>query len=477
MPILRKSKSLAIGAAMLAVASAISAQSPLTAEDDMSASDSRITPPQQVHAGMDHVVANNIKVALNFERSRFSNGSVDDEPFYRLPSNASDAAPGALLKLQISANTSAYTLPPNTALSRILYQSRTLNGTAVPASAFILWPYTPRVEHDGYPVVGWAHGTSGGFGNCAPSHIRNLWYQFTAPYTLALQGYVVVATDYVGLGVNRDFDGEEIRHTYLANIAHANDMFYSVQAAQTAFTSLSKRFVMMGHSQGGGAAWAAARRQVEEPVHGYLGTIAAAPVTNVGRLLDRSGGMAGDTVLLLANSIPAIFPSFNASDFLTPAGLAYFALIRETQGCNSVTQSVFADPTLAQPMWYHTPFARAYIDLTKNEDQPISGPMLVLQGENDASVLSPVTDIVVNLTCAAHPQSKIHYLTYPEVEHLEVMYAAQRTWLEWIADRFAGKEVEDGCQQERIASARPYGEYQSSVNWFIEYATQAYQLA
>ncbi|KAL8955457.1 MAG: hypothetical protein Q9183_006635, partial [Haloplaca sp. 2 TL-2023] len=146
-------------------------------------------------------------------------------------------------------------------------------------------------------------------------------------------------------------------------------------------------------------------------------------------------------------------------------------------GCNSVTQNSFTDPALAQPMWYNTPLARAYINLTKNEDQPISGPMLVLQGESDSAVPSPVTDIAVNLTCAAHPESKIQYLTYPGVEHVPVMFAAQRTWLEWIADRFACEEVEDGCVQERIPSAREYGEYQVQVNWFIEYATQAYQLA
>ncbi|KAL8955243.1 MAG: hypothetical protein Q9183_006730, partial [Haloplaca sp. 2 TL-2023] len=328
-------KSVTIGAAILAAASTINAQSLLTPQNNTFASNYRISPQQQLDAQIDDLVANNIEVALNFERSNHANGSVQDEPFYRVPSNASDAPPGALLKLQISANTSAYTLPPNTALSRILYQSRTLNGTAVPASAFILWPYTPRVEHDGYPVVGWAHGTSGEFGNCAPSHIRNLWYQFTAPYTLALQGYVVVAPDYAGLGVNRNINGEEIRHEYLANPAHANDMFYSVQAAQTAFASLSKRFVMMGHSQGGGAAWAAARRQVEEPVHGYLGAIAGSPITNIGNLLDLSGGATGDVVALFTNALPAVFPQFNESDFLTPAGLARFALIKELQGCNS----------------------------------------------------------------------------------------------------------------------------------------------
>ena len=182
-------------------------QSLLTAQNVTFASAFHLTRQQQLDAGLNASQVNNIEVALNFERSNWAHGSVGTDPFYRLPSNATSAPPGALLKLEVSANTSGYTVPPNTALSRILYQSRTLNGSSVPASAYILWPYTPRVEHDGYAVIGWAHGTSGAFGECAPSHIRNLWYQFTTPFTAALQGYVVVAPDYAGLGVDHKSNG------------------------------------------------------------------------------------------------------------------------------------------------------------------------------------------------------------------------------------------------------------------------------
>lgn len=79
--------------------------------------------------------------------------------------------------------------------------------------------------------------------------------------SLRRQGYVIVAPDFAGLGVDRHLNGSSIRHPYTANPAHANDLFSSIQAAQAAFPALSKRFVLMGHSQGGGAAWAAAQCQ------------------------------------------------------------------------------------------------------------------------------------------------------------------------------------------------------------------------
>ena len=263
----------------------------LNPQNNTFSSSYQLTQNQIAAAGISSTLANNVEVALSFERSNWANGSVHQEPFYQVPSNASHAPAGALLKVQIDANASAYTLPPDTALSRIMFQTETLNGTLVPASAYVLWLYLPRQVTDGYSVVTWAHGTSGIFAECGPSHVRNLWYHFQVPYSLALQGYVVVAPDFQGLGVDRDVNGDKIIHPYASNPSHANDLIYAVQAAQTAFNSLSKRFVVVGHSQGGGAAWGAAERQSSRPVEGYLGTVTGSPLTNFITTVDLEGSI------------------------------------------------------------------------------------------------------------------------------------------------------------------------------------------
>ena len=447
-------------------------------QNDTFNSTTSFTTEQILQAGINSSMANNIEIALNFERSNWALGSVDADPFYTPPSNDSMELPaGSLLKVQVNVNTSDYTIPPNTALSRIMFQTETLNGSLIPASAYVLWPYTPRTEPDGYPLVGFAHGTSGGFPNCAPSHVRNLWYHFIAPYVLALQGYVVVAPDYAGLGVSRDSTGRQIRHPYTANPAHANDLFYSVQAAQTAFATLSKRFVLMGHSQGGGAAWGAAQRQASRPVQGYLGAIAGAPATNIHDLIQLGGAASGAVGMLIANALPNIFPSFDPATFLTPAGLKLFPLISGIQGCQSVVAESFLDPSLYEPDWYDTDDAKRFFDLTTNGGKRIGGPMLVLQGEADPDIFPPITNEAVNLTCASYPDSQLQYHTYAGVTHVPIMYASQVTWLDWIADRFAGKPVPVGCNTSSFASVRPYVEYQDNPNWYIEYATDAYEVA
>ncbi|CAF9941400.1 MAG: hypothetical protein HETSPECPRED_003226 [Heterodermia speciosa] len=448
----------------------------LKPQTDTFNSSATITPAQQRSAGINATLANNLAVSLNFERSNFAHGPGSSDSFYHVPLGSAAAAPGTLLKLQVDANTTAYTLPPNTALSRFIFQSESINGSKVPVSAYILWPYLPRTETDGLPVVAWAHGTSGLFGNCAPSNYRNLLYQFATIFELALQGYVVVAPDYLGLGVSKDAQGKPLTHPYFGTPSHANDLFYSVQAARTAFPSLSKRFVVMGHSQGGGAAWAAAVRQAQKPVKGYLGAVVGSPVTDFIGLVKTTG--SATVAAFIARTLTTLYPSVvKLSDILTPAGIGRLALTAEIQGCLSTATELFADQNLTQPNWTDNHYVQVYNNLTDPGGKPIAGPVLVLQGDSDASVPFPVVTDSVHETCTKHPDSRLHYATFAGAAHVPTMFASQRLWLDFIAARFAGTTVGKGCRTSNYTSARPYRYYQKEQSWFVEYAVDAYETA
>lgn len=189
-----------IVAALLVCLPAVFSQA-VTPQSDVWNSTFSLSKEQVLAAGLDNVTAHNVEIAARFERTNWAGNSVLNDSFYDPPSNSSHLPPGSLLSVDYNTNTSLYTTPASIALSRILFQSETINGSSVPASAYVLWPYMPREDPNcpgKFAVVGWGHGTSGCLGECAPSHIRNLWYQYTAPYQLALQGYVVVAPDYAG---------------------------------------------------------------------------------------------------------------------------------------------------------------------------------------------------------------------------------------------------------------------------------------
>ena len=433
--------------------------------------------------------ASSIEVAIQFERSNWaSKYSVRLDPFYaQLPKNASTAPAGSILKVEPFTNTTTYTLPPTVALSRIIYQSKTLNGSLVPVSAYILWPFVARNNARKAPLVSWGHGTSGTVPDCAPSHVRNLWYAYSGPFELALAGYAVVGSDYAGLGVSHFPNGEAIPHQYTASPASGNDLLYAAQAAHEAFPDqLTEEFVVMGHSQGGGAAWGAAQQQLHAKIPGYLGTIAASPVTDALGESKAFGQSLG--LLQVGPSIHAYFPKVSMLDIVTQRGLNFLKLLSQVGGCNSafstMLDAAFAvEPTkpLTQDAFLNSTTASEWDKLTLAGGKDFAGPMLVIQGTNDLNVPEPFTTQAVKSTCDKYAHRGLTYVKATGVGHVPIMYALRQTWQNWLDERFSNGQVngEKGCCETKTlgATLRPSDEYQGDLNYFLEYAVDDYEVA
>ena len=103
----------------------------------------------------------------------------------------------------------------------------------------------------GWPLVAWAHGTTGIADTCAPSW--NKRSERDASYLNAWldQGYAIVATDYQGLGTPGP-------HPYLAVRPEAYSVLDSVRAVLKGFPGVANKIVIIGQSQGGQAAFATA---------------------------------------------------------------------------------------------------------------------------------------------------------------------------------------------------------------------------
>ncbi|KAI1261875.1 secretory lipase [Xylariaceae sp. FL1019] len=448
-------------------------------------------------AGVPQQQAEAVLVALEFERSNWAGSSTRLDPFYQdVPSH--DGLPaGSVLKVESVTNGSLYTLPPGVSLSRFLFTTETLNGTVVPASAFVLWPYLAK-SFDGLtscgnspngtsvkkpmPVIGWGHGTSGWSGECGPSHIRNLWYQFSAPYTMALQGYAVVAPDFAGLGLDRDFEGNFVAHQYGANPASGGDILFAIEAAQKAWSErLSREFVVMGHSQGGGAAWGAAEQLAKRPVDGYRGTVAASPLTS---LLDNANfaqeyapTVLGEGLARFSTAMKSVFPEFEKSEWLTEEGVNLTEANQELQGCQSVALELIAGFNLSRSDWSDTWYLPAFDALTRSGGKEFAGPMLVLQGVADNAVPEVLVSATVNETCEAVPEAQLEFALLDGVGHVPVLYAGQQVWLDWIADRFKGAEVTRGCKQTLHEPQLETSVFQGDFQFTLQYVEYAYETA
>lgn len=434
-----------------------------------------LTPAQIESAQLDAALVDSIQNIVNFDRSQLAFGGPAEDDFYSLPplsNTTGPLQPGQILKVQAVTDPTAFAIPPHTALSRIIYTTTNFNGTVVPASGFVLWPYTPRIfpgQQQGAvttkaPLVVWTHGTSGFFQAQAPSAHRGLWYDDAVPFTLAKAGYAVFAPDFAGLGIDTSWDGSRIHHQYHVSPATAGDTLYGVRAALDAFPDkLGSDFVVIGHSQGGGVAWGVAEA-LAYPDHpfadlsaGYKGSVAVSPTTKV------LSGPIGFILPTLAQMLQSIFPSFRIKDWLTPLGAARLKLAEEIQGSTTVFQQLFlTNSSTSKPDYGDSWYADAFAKLADAGRRDFKGPLLIVQGDADTYVYYNLTREAVEDTWALHPEKDLEFLVASGVSHIPVLFATSHLWLQWIEDRLSGKPLaQTGSVRTDVQSFLPTEQYQS----------------
>ncbi|MFE3291276.1 lipase family protein [Rhodococcus sp. NPDC059234] len=214
-------------------------------------------------------------------------------------------------------------LLPNTADSyRVVYWTEGPTGTPARSAGAV---YLPKgvAPAGGWPVVSWAHGTTGVGDDCAPSSGYDVT-ALTRDYVSAwlAQGYAVVATDYVGLG-------NEGTHAYLHGRSEGRAVIDMVRAARAITPSLSKSWVVVGHSQGGHAAMFAAHEATSyAPELDYRGAVATGTPANLDQLFPLGGpgfpnlGLNGLTpfAAYVVDGLKVARPDLPIDDYLTPAG-------------------------------------------------------------------------------------------------------------------------------------------------------------
>ncbi|MFH7764993.1 alpha/beta fold hydrolase [Acinetobacter sp. BSP-28] len=172
------------------------------------------------------------------------------------------------------------------------YKMLGVNGQEVQATSLVITPKT-AAPVTGWPIVVWAHGTTGVADQCAPSRSK-LRVEIEGMITQLLSaGYVVVAPDYEGLG---EPSGHEF-HPFLNLKSEAYSITDAVVAARNYLgAKVSNQWMAVGHSQGGHAALGAAQYASRANLD-YKGTVAVAPASNLKTIFD--------TGKLLVANLPA----------------------------------------------------------------------------------------------------------------------------------------------------------------------------
>ncbi len=338
---------------------------------------------------------------------------------------------------------------------------------------------------EGRPILAWAHGTTGSAQNCGPSQIidptaplneyflvdGNSWTDYGIPNVEAFikEGYVIVATDYQGLGGGG-------KHQYAVAQTNGRDVINSARAASSMKEiGAGKKTVVYGWSQGGGATIAAASLPEYQAMQGtaadnlqYLGFVALAP-EDVAVMLpnvpnDEAGAaklMNGFTqanvpnVFLFAHYVmglwgtQAAFPSLKLSDVLTDEGVKAVDKLSANK-CIHVLADTFNYAygdnykSLLKPQASNSlAWVKAFIEGSVKPVKPVA-PVVIYWGTKDTAVPPVMHELYQKQMCALGANVGRNQLPGDQT-HFTTPGVAAPMYLEWVKDRIAGKPLANGC--------------------------------
>ncbi|MGN6162280.1 MAG: alpha/beta hydrolase family protein [Marmoricola sp.] len=318
---------------------------------------------------------------------------------------------------------------------KLTYVSTDVFGHRRPVTGEVFIPQG-RPPVGGWPVLSWAHGTSGLADKCAPSNVgpAEPARDFSYLHTWMSQGYAVVATDYAGLGTAG-------LPAYLNGVSEAHNIVDMVKAGRAfanrgpSYRLLARKFVIIGQSQGGGAAIYSARYATAfaGPGLSYRGAVGTGTPANIEKTLLLIAPHVPPVTALPAGitsymgytfaSLRYVYPSLGIDGILTAEGRKYLALAE--QQCVNQYETTVAATNLGD--WFTKPVAllpnfaqtvNAYMAM------PTSGfdkPFFMANGLLDTDVpFAVVLPYVLQLEANRQP---LTFHTYP-TDHSGTMSAS-----------------------------------------------------
>ncbi|MEI1718987.1 alpha/beta fold hydrolase [Acinetobacter baumannii] len=346
-------------------------------------------------------------------------GSSDDGPATINPSGTpTNNIQNPVVKVEAYTSTNLGSVAAESSI--LTYKMLGQSGQEVQATSLVFTPNTPPPV-GGWPIVVWAHGTTGVADVCAPSKAALADSTKDLISKLLAAGYVVVAPDYEGLGTPGI-------HPLLNVKSEAFSITDAVVATRNYLSQrnllTSKKWVTVGHSQGGhaalGAAQYASRAQLD-----YKGTVAIAPASNLGFILIAGEQSVANATLdkkitmyaqldtytaLVTAGIRNTQPTFDYPQVFTPQ-ISSIAQQAETICSGPLGQAFGAGMTQyatehngtldgytrTQPNFMAVPLVKTFLD---KDSQPlqvkVTTPIIIYQGLADSTVPKVATDILIS---------------------------------------------------------------------------------
>lgn len=353
-----------------------------------------------------------------------------DDGFYEVPDPLPPGEPGQLIRvMDLGEADGARTL-------RVMYHSRDAQDRDRAVTGIVTHPTTEAPE-GGWPVVSWAHGTSGLAAPCAPSR------QGQPAPGFGIQG-VHVATDYIGLGPVGEL------HPYLSKPSEGHSVIDAVRAARLLPDAhAGDRWLAIGHSQGGHAAMAAHELAGDYgPELELLGTVALAP----GAMFEEVYGGIDPIVTGIVTALGLVgasdeYPEVDPADYFTPEAAAAAETIRT--GClDEITEAFLGvgfeslfedDPRTTEP-------AASLILANDVGSVAVDDvPLFLVSGTIDDRVVIDRVRALFDRLCGAGQVTEL--LVIEGADHGSIIPQTSEQTTAWMEARLAEDEPVDSCAE------------------------------
>lgn len=345
-------------------------------------------------------------------------GSSDDSPVTTNPSGTpTNNIKNPVVKVDAYTSTNLGSVAAESSI--LTYKMLGQSGQEVQATSLVFTPNTPPPA-GGWPIVVWAHGTTGVADACAPSKAALADSTKDLISKLLTAGYVVVAPDYEGLGTPGI-------HPFLNVKSEAFSITDAVVATRNYLLQrnllTSKKWLTVGHSQGGNAALGAAQYASRAQLD-YKGTVAVAPASNLGSILVAGEAQVTNAPIdikiatyaqldtytaLVTAGIRNTQPSFDYGQVFT-SQISSIAAQAENL-CSGPLYGVFYEGmsnyakdhngtldgfTRTQPNFMAVPLVKTFLE---KDSQPlqvkVTTPIIIYQGIADPTVPKLATDLLI----------------------------------------------------------------------------------
>ncbi len=330
---------------------------------------------------------------------------------------------------------------------RILYTSTDgLDGKSKVVVSGALYIPKGAAPKGGWPLMAWAHGTVGVADICAPSWAGRSARDVTYLNFWLDKGYAIVASDYQGLGTPGG-------HPYLATRPAAYNVLDSVRAVQGGGYGLSRKVVLIGQSQGGGAAFATAGyARTYAPELDIRGSVATGtPYFSPEAQLALDAARPKDAVdpllgygFYAMSLVEQMDPTFRIDDYISDAALP--VVRASANSCFTTLVRQITDARLTYNLSYKKDISpltlRAY-GLMGYATLRMPRPIFMGTGAVDRDVPPGMQVNLGNDACKAG--SVIEQHVYPGLDHSGTVNGSTGDSSVFVRKVFAGEKVAGNC--------------------------------